>query len=272
MTSTLRRESARWVEPIGRIGLATQGVLYAVMALLALQVASGHSDDRADQRGAIEAVSSQSFGRLLLFALTIGLAFHCVWRLLLAYRGGPGDDDAKEWIKRAGHLGRALLYAGFTITAARVLFDADRGTGGEQRKAASKALDWPAGELVLILVGVAVVGAGLWHASKLVTRSFADDLDLDRRSPALRTTVLVLGSVGYAARGLVFMLVGWFLVQAAIDHDPNESGGLDNALKRLANADYGPGLLRILAVGLFIFGLYRVVDACVRKRAAVANA
>jgi hypothetical protein len=272
MTSTLRRESARWVEPVGRVGLATQGVLYVLVGLLALQVASGHTDDRADQRGAIEAVASQPFGRALLLALTIGLAFHCAWRFLLAYRGDPGGDDAKEWIKRVGHLGRALMYAGFTVTAARVLIESDDGGGGEQQRAASKALDWPGGRLVLITVGVVVIGTGLWHASKLFTQSFADDLDLDRRGDAVKRFVLALGSIGYAARGVVFALVGWFLVQAAIDQDPNESGGLDNALKRLEASEYGPGMLRVLAVGVLVFGVYRIVDACVRKREAVANA
>jgi hypothetical protein len=247
-------------------------VLYAVVGLLALQVASGHTDDRADQRGAIETVASQPFGRGLLLVLTIGLAFHCAWRLLLAYRGDPGDDDAKEWIKRAGHLGRALIYGWFTVTAARVLVESDGGSGGEHQKAASKALDWPGGELVLITVGVVVIGTGLWHASKLFTQSFADDLDLERRSDAVKKAVLALGSIGYAARGVVFALVGWFLLQAAIDHDPNESGGLDNALKRLAESEYAPGLLRLLAVGVVTFGVYRVVDALLRKGEAVANA
>ncbi|MEY2448790.1 MAG: hypothetical protein QOH79_2266 [Acidimicrobiaceae bacterium] len=272
MTSTMRRESARWVEPVGRIGLATQGVLYAVVALLALQVASGRVNDRADQRGAIEAVANQSFGRLLLFVLTIGLAFHCAWRLLLAYRGDPGEDDAKEWMKRAGHFGRALIYGGFTLTAAKVLLDADTGSGNERQKAASKALDFPGGGLLLIVVGIAVIGTGLWHASKLFTQSFTDDLGLDRCSDGLRKIVTVLGSIGYAARGIVFVLVGWFLVQAGIDQDPNESAGLDFALKRLANSEHGPGTLRLLAMGLLVFGVYRVVDACVRKREEVANA
>jgi hypothetical protein len=271
MSTTLRRETARWVEPVGRIGLATQGVLYAVMALLALQVASGNND-RADQHGAIDAVAAQSFGRALLLALTIGLALHCGWRLLLAYRGDSGEGDAREWTKRAGHFGRALVYGGFTVAAARVLVNAGETGGGEQQKAASEALDWSGGELILILVGVLVIGQGLWHASKLFTQSFTDDLDLDGRSAAAQKLVIALGSIGYAARGIVFALVGWFFVQSAIDRDPNESGGLDNALKRLANSDYGPGLLRLLALGLFVFGAYRIVDACVRKREAVANA
>jgi hypothetical protein len=126
--------------------------------------------------------------------------------------------------------------------------------------------------VALIIVGVVIIGTGLWHASKLFTQSFANDLDLDRRGDAVKRFVLALGSIGYAARGVVFALVGWFLVQAAIDHDPNESGGLDNALKRLADSEYGPALLRLLAVGLLVFGVYRIVDACVRKREALANA
>jgi hypothetical protein len=252
--------------------LATQGVLYAVVGLLALQVAGGDTNDRADQRGAIEAVASQSFGRLLLLVLAAGLALHSAWRFLLAYRGEPGHDDASSAVKRFGHAGRGLIYAGFTVAAVKVLLDADPGNGGETQKAASHALDLPAGQIVLLAVGVAVIGTGLWHMSKLYTQSFADDLALDGRNEGVKKAVIALGSIGYAARGIVFALVGWFLVQAAIDDDPKQSGGIDNALKRLAGSDYGPTLLRVLAVGLFLFGVYRVVDAFMRKREAVANA
>jgi hypothetical protein len=146
------------------------------------------------------------------------------------------------------------------------------GPGGDQRAAAAQTLDWPGGQVVLALVGLAVIGEGLWHASKLVTQSFTDDLDLDRRSPRVRAAITALGSIGYAARGGVFALVGWFFVQAAVDHDPNESGGLDNALKRLAVSDHGPLLLRLVAIGLFVFGVFRVIDGAVRTRDAVANA
>ncbi len=35
---------------------------------------------------------------------------------------------------------------------------------------------------------------------------------------------------GYAARGVAFALVGWFLVTAGLQHDPQEVRGLDGAL------------------------------------------
>lgn len=271
MTSTaVRRETAEWVEPIGRVGLATQGALYAIVGLLALQVASGHND-RADQHGAMYAVGSQPFGRALLVVLIIGLALHCVWRLLLFVRGSPGADDAGDYAKRLGHLGRAAIYGTFTWGAFKVLVNSDNGSGGQQRQGLARVLDWPAGTTIVVIIGVIVIGTGLWHASKAFTRSFEDDLDIAGRSEK-RGVVLALGIVGWFARGVCFVLVGWFVVQAAIDNDPNEGGGLDNALKRLVNSEHGPGLLRLLAIGVFTFGAYRVVDAFVRKRDAVSNA
>jgi hypothetical protein len=268
--SAIRRETAGWVEPIGRVGLASQGVLYAIVGVIALKVAAG-SGDRADQHGALYTVVEQPFGRALLVALMVGLALHTAWRVLLFLRGAPGDDDAGDWAKRLGHLGRAAIYATFTWGALEVVFDGG-GSGGDQKEGVARVLDWPAGQLLVAVLGLVVIATGLWHASKLVTRSFEDDLDLSGPRDRFKAVVLGLGSVGYLARGAVFAMVGWWLVQAAYDHDPNESGGLDNALKRLADSEHGPGLLRVVAFGVFVFGVYRVVDGVLRKRDALANA
>ncbi len=132
-------------------------------------------------------------------------------------------------------------------------------------------LDVPGGALLVTVAGVAVIGTGLWHVSKVVTRTFLDDLDLGGRSRRVRQAVTVLGSVGYAARGIVFVMVGWFLIESALDDDPNHTGGFDQALKRVAASDHGPLLLRLLAAGLFLFGVYRVIDGWLRDRSAVTR-
>jgi len=268
-----RRDGVRWIEVVGRIGLATQGVLYVVVGLLAQKVASGRND-QADERGAIEAVSDQRFGRLLLLILTIGLALHCLWRLVLAIRGTPGDDDAGVVVKRITELGRGLLYGSFTFIAAKLLIDAGGNSGGsgeEQRKAVGTVLDWPGGKAIVVVLGLAVIAVGLWHTSELFTRKFVDDLDLDGHSEATRKVITALGSIGFLARGLVFCMIGWFLVESALDNDPNHTGGLDQALRRLAASNHGPGLLRLVALGLIVFGIYRIIEARVRTRSAVTN-
>jgi hypothetical protein len=239
-----------------------------------LQVASGRND-RADQRGAIQAVGDQPFGRVLLVVLTVGLALHTVWRLVLAARGGPGRDDPKDLVKRLAELGRGLLYGAFTLVAAKLLASAKdatgSGSGTEQRKAVATVLDWPGGGAIVTAIGIAVIGAGLWHVSNAVTRRFAEQLDLTGVSNTCRKTVLALGSIGFLARGVVFAMVGWFLVESARDDDPNHTGGLDQALKRLAASDHGPALLRIVAGGLILFGVYRIIDARLRLRVEVTS-
>jgi hypothetical protein len=193
---------------------------------------------------------------------------------VLAVRGGAGEDNAKDVLKRVADLGRGIVYGSFTVIAAKILVEAKNSghaSGEEQRKAVGTVLDWPGGKLIIMLIGVSVIGAGLWHLSRAVTRNFLDDLDLGRRSERSRVTITVLGCVGFLARGVVFCMVGWFLIESALDDDPNHTGGLDEALRRLSDSDHGPGLLRVMAIGLLVFGVYRIVDAWLRADSAVTN-
>ena len=74
-----------------------------------------------------------------------------------------------------------------------------------------------------------------------------------------------LGVFGHLARMVVFTLIGYFLLRAAIDYDPDKAVGLDGALNKLVQASYGPILLGIVAAGLLGFAAYSVVDARYRK-------
>jgi len=69
----------------------------------------------------------------------------------------------------------------------------------------------------------------------------------------------------YVARGIVFALVGWFLVNAAIDYNPDEAVGVDGALLELAAKDYGPWVLGFVGIGTIAFGLWSMVEARYRK-------
>jgi len=71
--------------------------------------------------------------------------------------------------------------------------------------------------------------------------------------------------VGYVARGVVFALIGVFLVRAAWDYDPKEAVGFDGALAKLQQAPYGPLLLGLTAAGLVAFGLFCLVQARYRE-------
>jgi hypothetical protein len=79
-----------------------------------------------------------------------------------------------------------------------------------------------------------------------------------------------IGSVGHVARGVVFGLIGVFVIKAAVDYKPKDAIGIDGALRKLVDAPYGPWLLGLVAAGLLAYGVYCAFDA--RYRDVSANA
>jgi hypothetical protein len=67
------------------------------------------------------------------------------------------------------------------------------------------------------------------------------------------------------ARAVIFGLIGYGLIKAAIDYNPKEAIGLDGALRQLADSSYGPALLGLVAAGLAGFAIYSMADARYRK-------
>jgi len=60
---------------------------------------------------------------------------------------------------------------------------------------------------------------------------------------------------------VVFGLVGYGLIKAAVNYDPHKAIGLDGALSKLSHLSYGPLLLGVVAAGLIGFALYSIADA-----------
>lgn len=63
------------------------------------------------------------------------------------------------------------------------------------------------------------------------------------------------GRLGIAARGIIFAVIGTFLVRAALAYDPQEARGLGGVLQTLAQQPLGPWLLGAVALGLVAYGL-----------------
>jgi hypothetical protein len=69
------------------------------------------------------------------------------------------------------------------------------------------------------------------------------------------------GKVGYMARGLVWMLIGYFFLQAALHANAQEAGGTKKAFALLEHGTYGSLVLGVVALGLICYGVFMFVRA-----------
>jgi hypothetical protein len=74
-----------------------------------------------------------------------------------------------------------------------------------------------------------------------------------------------LGRLGFAARGVIFVVIGGFLVLAALRSSSSQVRGLGGALEALEAQPYGWALLAVTAAGLIAFGLFGLVQARYRR-------
>ncbi len=257
-----------WYAWLARTGLVAKGISFGIMAVLAVKLAFGNGGKATSRQGALQTVSQESFGKLLLILLAVGFAAYALWRFVQAFAEREDDEgeakgDAKKWGKRTGYVGRGLIYAGLTFTTIKIL----TGSGGQQsqnrqaRKTAAAILDWPGGRWIVGVVGLCIVGAGLWNAYRGIAKKFEDRWRTTEMSETARRWGARAGVLGHLARAVVFTLVGVFVVKAAADYDPNKAIGLDGALQKLVNQAYGSWLLGITAAGLFAYAVFCLVDA-----------
>ena len=249
----------RW---LARAGLAARGVMYVVIGWIAVEVAFHRSNQQADRTGALHAISATPVGGVLLWLLVIGFIGMALWRLSEALYGSPGSGGQKA-SKRLAALGRAIIYA---VIAYGVLKYA-LGAGGPQSSdkqsvdLTATLLKYPGGQILVIVIGLALIGGGIYLAYEAWKEKFRRDLELGQMRARTRRIVEWLGKFGGVARGAVFVTAGIFLVVAAVEAKPQQAKGIDSSLRALASTPLGPWLLVLVAIGLIMFGVFSCCQA-----------
>jgi hypothetical protein len=251
------------VHAVARVGLAARGLVWAVIGLLALQVAAG-SQEQADQGGALRAIEDQPLGGTLLAVAAAGFVGYAAWLLLSAGVGHRNEQPGRSrLLHRAESLGKGLVYLALAGATVRFLVD---GTADDETSSWTAALmQQPGGRTAVGVVAAAVLAIGGYLAVKGVSGGHSDCLDEHRTPRRLRRPAHVVGIVGYVGRGVVLGLVGLFLARAAWQFDAGEARGLDAALQSVAAQSYGTALLALAALGMLAYGLWSFVEAAYRE-------
>lgn len=255
--------SSNPIEILARLGYGARGVVYGLVGGLALLAAIGSGGQTGGSRSALQTLLSQPFGQFWLGLIALGLFGFCAWRILEALTDADRlGSEAKGLAVRAAHLISGFIYAGLAVSALSLALGWGTGGGQGEDKAAQDWTAWllsqPFGQWLVGFIGVAVAGAGIGFGWKAWRGDVAAHLALPADK---RQWILSLGRMGFAARGVVFVMLGGFLILAALYSSSSEARGLGGALQTLQRQSYGWVLLSLTAIGLFAFGIFGLVQA-----------
>ena len=262
----MREDTAGWLTILARLGFAARGLVYLLIGVFAMGAALDGGRP-SDNQGVMGTIAEAPMGRFLLILCALGFAGYAFWRLTeAALDPERRGENMKGRFERAGYAVSGIIHVGLAAAATKLALRKAAPTSGSPGDQAAQSwsawlLEQPAGPFLLALVAIALFATAGAQALKAYKASF-DDLGGDVPAPQ---QVRWLGRMGYAARALVFAMIGWFLINVVLHRNPDEAGGLGAALRQLREQDQGPILLVIVGAGLALFGLFSLVEARYRR-------
>ncbi|PPK94146.1 uncharacterized protein DUF1206 [Kineococcus xinjiangensis] len=252
-TATAQRHQGT-IKKVGRVGVAAEGVVYLLIGWLALQIALGTAGTSADSTGALRQVAQSSIGPVLLVLLAVGFAALALWQVLEVAFG----HDTKQRVKAAF---KGIVAVTLGISCVQLLTGSGGSAGQQQQTWTQRLLEAPGGQILVVLVGLAVAAVGIATAVRGLKHKFEEKVE-GSLSPGVRA----LGVAGYVARGVAFTVLGGLVVLAATG-DVAKSRGLDAAFHEIASQPFGKIMLIVVALGIAAFGAFQIVTAPRRRKA-----
>jgi len=237
-----------------RVGLVAYGIVHLLIGWLALQLALGDRSGTVSSKGALHQLAEQPLGLVLIWLIALGMVLLVLWRLLELVAGHRDKDGADLWRKRGADAAKAVIYGAIALSAFSVALGDS--SGGSSDTFTAKLMRAPYGVLLVGGVGLAIIVYGVAQAWRGLSEKHAKHLAAEGRTGEAGSAYLLLGKIGYVAKGIAIVLVGGLFGYAAITHDPKKSGGLDAALQKLLQQPFGQVIIAAIGVGLICYGLF----------------
>ncbi|GGC20248.1 hypothetical protein GCM10011371_04940 [Novosphingobium marinum] len=246
-----KSEKFRW---LARLGFAARGVVYTLVGYLFLTGGSGGNSGSGGAQSAFAWIQEVPGGTVILYLCALGLFGYALYRLASpAFDIENYGSDKKGVGHRIGHAASGvahlvLAYTAFQFASGDKQSSGSGSGGGGAQEAAGTVLSVEFGSVILGIVGIGFLIAAFAQAKKAVSGDF-----MNRVSPRAPGFVKPLGHAGYAARAVVFAIIGWSLVQSAWISSSSQVKTLGDAVMSLRDDGI---IFTLVALGLLLFGIF----------------
>ncbi len=255
------------LEWAARAGYAARGVVYIGLGVIILLAALDLTPRAKGARELLATWSQWSFGLVLIAAIGCGLLGFSTWRAMQAlFDADRHGRSPKGLAVRGGQAISGVVYAALAFSAFELLDLFEDFAEADERESpqamAAELLSIPHGDLVLLLAGALLLCVGAGNVLQGLLQDFGKRLACGE--PLCRRVVL-LGRIGYAARGLATLPAGIFLIRAGLETRSGEARSWAGALQVIEGKPLGSWILAGIAIGLLAFGAFGLVEAAFRR-------
>jgi hypothetical protein len=259
---TLTTAGKPTIAKIARVGLIAKGIVYVLLGVLGFMAAfeiGGQSSDDTNKAGVLGSIKEFPGGVLALALLAAGLFCYSIWRGVQTFTNNNADE--KKWSKKLRYFFSGLIYLSFAFTAIQMIFREHAGKEDKNQYWASQLLNHSYGQVLIGLAAIILAAIGIYqiyYGFSEKYRKHVQELNLHSRGSTL---MLRSGKVGYISRGIVWLVIAYLLLRAALHNNSSEAGGTGKAFDFIEHSSFGSYLLAALGIGLIAYGAFNFIRA-----------
>jgi hypothetical protein len=250
-----RADDSHWMDTAVRVGLVSYGVVHLIIAWLAVRLVLGDSSGSASQQGALQQLASNPVGQVSLYVVAVGFVALVLWQGLEAIWGHRDEDGGKRTFKRVVSGAKVVLYGSLAFSALKTATGSGSSGGGTDGLTA-RLMRLPAGPLLVGAVGLGVLAVAGFLAYRGLAEKFRSKLQAEGQTGKDGRAIVLCGKIGYVGKAVALAVVGALFLYAAVTEDPQKSGGLDVALRKLLSEPFGGPMLLLVALGFACYGVF----------------
>lgn len=250
------------VKPIAQAGLLAKGIVYCLLGVFAFMAAfniAGQSTTNTDKEGVFSFIKEQTGGQIMLAVIALGLLCYSLWRGIQTF----GDteekgNDGKGLAARSRYLFSGLIYTSLAAYAIKMLLTDKKSSGNSKQDMVQEILNKPFGQWLVGIAAAIMVIVGIYQVYYGLSEKYKKHADKAGKSTN-KNLLLAAGKIGYVARGIVWLIIGWLFTKAALHSNSSEAGDTSKAFSFLAEASYGSYLLAAVGFGLTCYGVFNFI-------------
>ncbi|GAA4445154.1 DUF1206 domain-containing protein [Pontibacter saemangeumensis] len=254
-----------WVKNFAKVGLTAKGIVYCLVGIIAFMAAfelGGQSTQGAGKSGVFQFILEQPYGKWMLGLVALGLLCYAIWRFIQAVQDTSHEgSDAKGSAKRLRYAFSGIIYAGLAFLAAKLALGNGGGGGDSRQTLVRELLQQPFGQWLVGILAVAIMLTGVYQIYFGLSEKYKKKISGAGLKSDIESKMIKAGKLGYVARGIVWLVIGYLFLKAAMQSNAEQAGGSSSAFAFLENSSYGSYVLGAVALGLICYGVFMFMRA-----------
>ncbi len=251
-----------WLRNIARAGLIAKGIVYVILGILGFMAAfeiGGQTNSDTNKEGVFDSIKEFPGGLVGLGLLAAGLICYSIWRGVQTFSNTDGSE--KKWTKRVRYFFSGLVYLSLAFTAIQIIFRSRADKEDKNQYWISEILNHPFGQWLIGLAGLVLAGVGIYQIYYGVSEKYKKHVQQLSLHSTTSSLLLRSGKIGYISRGIVWLILAYLLVRAALHNDSSGAGDTGKAFSFIEDSSFGSYLLGALGVGFMAYGVFNFIRA-----------